>query len=65
MATGQIVNTKLLTRVFQFVKPYKIVFYKNDIIDFEFEYLLNEEYNWKRLEGEITHQVKNFNRKLK
>ena len=28
MATGQIVNTKLLTRVFQFVKPYKIVFYK-------------------------------------
>ncbi len=28
MATGQIVNTKLLTRVFQFVKPYKIIFYK-------------------------------------
>jgi len=28
MATGQIVNTKLITRVFQFVKPYKIVFYK-------------------------------------
>jgi len=28
MATGQIVNTKLLTRVFQFVKPYRIVFYK-------------------------------------
>ena len=28
MATGQIVNTKLLTRIFQFVKPYKTVFYK-------------------------------------
>ena len=29
MATGQLVNTKLLARVFQFVKPYKSVFYKS------------------------------------
>ena len=29
MATGQLVNTKLLARVFQFVKPYKSIFYKS------------------------------------
>lgn len=29
MATGQLVNSKLLARVFQFVKPYKSIFYKS------------------------------------
>lgn len=29
MATGQLVNSKLLARVFQFVKPYKNIFYKS------------------------------------
>lgn len=43
-----------------FQEGYKIVYYKNNSIDFENEYIPNEEYNWKRLEEDISHRVKNL-----
>ncbi len=42
-------------RLFQ--EGYKIVYYKNNSPDYEKEYVLNEEYSWRRLETEMTAQV--------
>ena len=40
-----------------FQDGYKIVYYRNNSIDFDKDYILNEEYNWKRLEENINSLV--------
>ena len=48
-----------------FQEGYKIVYYMNNSNEYEKEYVLNEEYKWKRLENEISVQVNKQMIKLK